>query len=233
MSIPPSASWTIRKIFKLRSLVQPWIKSVVGNGLDTFLWLDNWHPLGPLFSRFGERVVYNLGRSLFSKVASIISNDSWCWPRSRNAVTKEIIEHTPTTLVPNSGQSDFVVWLLNAHGFTIKSAWDSIREVKIDVTWWKVVWFKPHIPHWAIIQWLAIHGRLATKDRLQNWGTVPNTSCVLCNASLESHLHLFFMCPYSSYIVGQLLRICGYRRGLISLDQEIGWASQHMTGNGL
>ncbi|KAG5526229.1 hypothetical protein RHGRI_032493 [Rhododendron griersonianum] len=30
-----------------------------------------------------------------------------------------------------------------------------------------------------------------------------------------------------------LLRICGYRRGLIRLDHEIGWASQHMTGNGL
>ncbi|KAI8546525.1 hypothetical protein RHMOL_Rhmol07G0125000 [Rhododendron molle] len=41
------------------------------------------------------------------------------------------------------------------------------------------------------------------------------------------------MCPYSSYIVGQLLRICGYCRGLIRLDQEIGWASQHFIGNGL
>ncbi|KAG5533435.1 hypothetical protein RHGRI_027563 [Rhododendron griersonianum] len=136
-------------------------------------------------------------------------------------------------LVPNPSQFDSVVWLLNAHGFSIKSAWDNIREVKLDVTWWKVVWFKAHIPRWAIIQWLAVHGRLATKDRLQNWGLVPNTLCVLCSASLESHLHLFFMCPYSSYIVGQLLRICGYRRGLISLNQEIDWASRHMTGNGL
>ncbi|KAG5552542.1 hypothetical protein RHGRI_010578 [Rhododendron griersonianum] len=72
-----------------------------------------------------------------------------------------------------------------------------------------------------------------TKDRLQKWGVVPNDVCVLCDAATESHLHLFFLCPYSSYIVGQLLRICGYRRGLIRLDHEIGWASQHMTGNGL
>ncbi|KAG5564918.1 hypothetical protein RHGRI_000951 [Rhododendron griersonianum] len=33
--------------------------------------------------------------------------------------------------------------------------------------------------------------------------------------------------------IDYLLRICGYRRGLIRLDHEIGWASQHMTGNGL
>lgn len=39
--IPASASWTIRKLLKLRSLVHPWITHVVGNGKNTFLWLDN------------------------------------------------------------------------------------------------------------------------------------------------------------------------------------------------
>lgn len=41
------------------------------------LWLDNWHTLGPLFQRFGNRVVFNLGRSLRARVCSIIvSNEN-------------------------------------------------------------------------------------------------------------------------------------------------------------
>lgn len=66
------------------------IKSVVRDGRETFLWLDQWHPLGILFQRYEERVVRNLDRSLrakvFSeqrifkaKVASIIDQDSWKW----------------------------------------------------------------------------------------------------------------------------------------------------------
>lgn len=64
MSVPVSASWTIRKIFRLRTYVQPWITYVVGNGYNIFLWLDNWHPLGPLKTKFGSRFVYNLGRTI-------------------------------------------------------------------------------------------------------------------------------------------------------------------------
>ncbi|KAI8543394.1 hypothetical protein RHMOL_Rhmol08G0214000 [Rhododendron molle] len=61
VKIPHEASWTIRKIFKLRANVQPWIKCVIGDGKATFLWFDNWHSLGPLYQRFGESVVFNLG----------------------------------------------------------------------------------------------------------------------------------------------------------------------------
>ncbi|XP_058218842.1 uncharacterized protein LOC131329621 [Rhododendron vialii] len=130
MCTPPYSSWTIRKIFKLRSLVQPWIKSVVGDGLETFPWLDNWHPLGPLFSRYGERVVFNLGRSLSSKVASIISNASWNWPKRRNAVTKEIIENTPTALVPNSGQSDSTYSTIDIHALELDRFLLSLDRLK-------------------------------------------------------------------------------------------------------
>lgn len=72
MDTPCDASWTVQKVFSLRGLGQPLIKYMIGNGLDTFLWLDNWHPLGPLYNRFGSEVVFNLGRSLQAKVSSII-----------------------------------------------------------------------------------------------------------------------------------------------------------------
>lgn len=69
-------SYNCFKFFKLRPLVQPWITYLVGNGNKTFLRLDNWHPLGPLLAKFGAGVVYNLGRNLFAKVASIVVDQS-------------------------------------------------------------------------------------------------------------------------------------------------------------
>lgn len=69
IKVPIEASWTIRQLFKLRDVVQKWITVRVGNGDSTFLWLDNWRPVGLLFKRFGEAVVQNKGISLQAKVA--------------------------------------------------------------------------------------------------------------------------------------------------------------------
>ncbi|KAL7196746.1 hypothetical protein ACSBR1_036705 [Camellia fascicularis] len=49
MKIPIDASWTVRKMFKVRDIARPCIESVIGNGKNTYLWHDNWHPLGPLY----------------------------------------------------------------------------------------------------------------------------------------------------------------------------------------
>lgn len=63
--VPPSAASTIRKIFSLRVVVQPWIRSIIGDGQVTFLWLDNWHPSRLLKYRFeGQWLITCLGVKL-------------------------------------------------------------------------------------------------------------------------------------------------------------------------
>ena len=58
---PPSqSSWYWKKLLKLRDIVRPMLKHRIGNGCGTFLWYDNWHPLGPLLDKFGNRVVYDV-----------------------------------------------------------------------------------------------------------------------------------------------------------------------------
>lgn len=56
MSVPHDASWTLRKIFQLRPLVQPLVQYIIGNEHNTILWLDHWHAIGPSFQQFGQRV---------------------------------------------------------------------------------------------------------------------------------------------------------------------------------
>lgn len=101
MPLPQDSSWTMRKIFKLPPLAQSVIKSVKGNGQSTFLWPDNWHPMGPsppLHLVFGDRTGFNMGRNLHAEVSSVIENGRWRWPRTRSSVTQEIMHATPSFL---------------------------------------------------------------------------------------------------------------------------------------
>lgn len=95
------------KLLGLRQLSQPLIRYQIGNGAQTFLWWDNWHPIGPLYARLGDRVVNNVGRSLRANVASIIDNGAWKWPRLRNPLIQTIIIQTPQNLIPHPDKRGF------------------------------------------------------------------------------------------------------------------------------
>ena len=108
---------------------------IIGDGKDTFLWLNNWQPLVPLYKRFGEGIVYNLGRSLSAKIESIISDCNGKCPRSRNKIAHQIIENTPATLQPRVHCPDEEVWIHTTSGrYSTKSAWEAIRTIRDKVT---------------------------------------------------------------------------------------------------
>ncbi|KAI8555076.1 hypothetical protein RHMOL_Rhmol05G0146400 [Rhododendron molle] len=159
----------MRKLLGLKRLGQSLIKYQISNGERTFLWWDNWHPLGPLYDRFGDRVVHNVGKSLRAKVASIVENGAWRWPRLRNPLIQTIIFYTPQNLVPHPEMVDLVIWVPHPRGiFTIKSAWEAIQEKLPIQTRFKVVWDSHNVPRWSFILWLTALHRLSTKDRLRN-----------------------------------------------------------------
>ncbi|KAI8531403.1 hypothetical protein RHMOL_Rhmol11G0133800 [Rhododendron molle] len=109
MGLRYDVSWTIRKIFQLREVCHPLIRYQIGNGTSTFLWLNNWHSLGPLYKRFGENMCSNIERSLQAKVSTIIKEGDWAWPRPRNRYIQEINTNTPSSFTPNSLNEDGVV----------------------------------------------------------------------------------------------------------------------------
>lgn len=53
-------SLALRKLMKLRAVAVDFIRYMVGNGRDVWIWQANWHPFGPLIRRFGSRIVYDL-----------------------------------------------------------------------------------------------------------------------------------------------------------------------------
>ncbi|XP_010557028.1 PREDICTED: uncharacterized protein LOC104826166 isoform X1 [Tarenaya hassleriana] len=52
-TINPSSrfSWNLRKLIGLKELVRPLLKKKLGDGHNTYFWLDNWTDLGPLIGR--------------------------------------------------------------------------------------------------------------------------------------------------------------------------------------
>ena len=81
--------------------------------------------------------------------------------------------------------------------FSVKEVWGAISEDSPKVLWYDYVWFSQYIPRHTFILWVAIKGRLKTKDRIAKWFNIHDQLCHLCKSENESHNHLFFTCPYS------------------------------------
>lgn len=84
----------------------------------------------------GAGVVYNLGRSLTTKVASFIANNEWQWPRRRNTMLpgkfRTILQVPCFEMYPRKT----VFWNLNGNGqSSIKSALQALVKTKPTVTW--------------------------------------------------------------------------------------------------
>lgn len=199
--MPADPSWVWRKLLNLRHLVQPFIRHFIGNGENTSMWYDLWHPLGPLLDKFGSRIVYDSGLPLNAKVSLIVHNAGWTFPITQTWELNEVRRHLP----PLRGSRDQVRWTLNASGqFSIASLWEELRIPSPKVRWHKAVWFSGHIPKCSFITWLAIQGRLSTEDRLVLFGIKSISQCSFCLGS-ESHDHLFFNCSFSTRVWNAML----------------------------
>jgi hypothetical protein len=53
-------------------------KFEVGDGKHIQLWMDNWHPYGALFEKYGYRVIYDSQSRVDAKLASVLLNGEWC-----------------------------------------------------------------------------------------------------------------------------------------------------------
>ncbi|XP_056691752.1 uncharacterized protein [Spinacia oleracea] len=63
--------------------------------------------------------------------------------------------------------------------------------------WTNAVWGRLGHPKHRFIIWLALLGRLNTKDRLLKIGVTTDNTCLLCGIAVEDHRHLFSGCPFS------------------------------------
>ncbi|XP_043696657.1 uncharacterized protein LOC122647302 [Telopea speciosissima] len=103
------ASRVWRKILACRPLVLQAIRSNIGDGQSTYLWLDNWHPRGILLHQITPRSIYSSDFHRLSLVADILDHNGWAPPPagpSLTAIWNEL--HSVTRRPISSG--DCVTW---------------------------------------------------------------------------------------------------------------------------
>lgn len=103
-------TWNWRKMLKLRTILRPMIKHIVGDGKRIYLWHDNWHPVGPLSPKFGYRLIYDSGLHFQAKLNAVINGTDWFWPATRSNDMVGVQASLCGSLTPSSS-SDVVLWL--------------------------------------------------------------------------------------------------------------------------
>lgn len=207
---------------------------IVGNGENTNFWYDYWHPIGPLFQKFSENMLYAFRMTKLEKVAECIQEGNWPWPTGRRntAEIRQLKQNTPTSFLPKSDAADRVIWVGNNSGnFTLKDAMKMIYQDSPRVEWYGLVWGKGFVPRYSFILWLACPRKLTTKDRVNSWGIQVEQQCGLCKQEDECLDHLFFQCAAVKNVWRKMLRLCGECKELCILTSDLNWLAEKWKTN--
>ncbi|GJR22247.1 putative ribonuclease H-like domain-containing protein [Tanacetum coccineum] len=116
-----------------------------------------WNEKSPLCNLINYSTLLYDSDAMKIKVADLISEDGWKWPRA--------------------------VWI-NKKGkeksFSVNDVWKGIKCNSTKVIWYNHVWFTQCVPRHSFILWMAIRGRLKTQDRLSKWLNIQDMSCLFC-----------------------------------------------------
>ncbi|XP_026396584.1 uncharacterized protein LOC113291242 [Papaver somniferum] len=158
MKTPHDSTWLWRRVIENRPIARKLLGSMIGDGASTSFLQDNWHP----------------------------KDGTWIFPSpcSDNALTSF---HQISIVDINVNEKDLVVWRPStSEKFTMKDTYKAIFPHGDPIFWHYIVWFKLHIPRHSLIAWVALYGRLKTRDKLIKRGVSENENCVLCDTGRES-----------------------------------------------
>ncbi|GKC32324.1 RNA-directed DNA polymerase, eukaryota, reverse transcriptase zinc-binding domain protein [Tanacetum coccineum] len=205
-------SWGWKQILSLRNKVRNFIHFKIGNGKKFLFWFDKWNVYGPLCKLVYYASIMQSSLIMKTKVADLISNKKWNWPRRWSERFREVLEIQVPTI--NEEFEDKAIWF-NKKGkekiFCVSEVWKGMKNDSPKVIWCNHVWFSQCVPRHSFILWMAIKGRLKTQDRLSRWLTIQDMKCPLCRQCKDYHNHLFFSCNYSRRLWERL-------KGLANLD---------------
>ncbi|XP_077237378.1 uncharacterized protein LOC143879071 [Tasmannia lanceolata] len=223
--MPSSPSWGFRGILQTREKMKKLVCYAIGDGKGIDFWKQPWHPNGAI-SDLVSAGSFNIHPKNV-QVSQLYFGNSW-HPHLQDL--KEII----STAIITPGSLNMAVWKPSSSGeFDSKSAWNSIRKKSPLINWAPSIWFPGHVPKFASTAWLALHGRLTTRDRLGFLGPNRDLKCPLCHTVHESIDHIFFRCSYSRWVWNSVLWRFNLRKNpkrSLLLEEE--WLRSYSRGKG-
>ncbi|XP_026419449.1 uncharacterized protein LOC113315375 [Papaver somniferum] len=131
------------------------------------------------------------------------NEEGWYFPDSMDEDMSNTVEKLKIVELDQIAL-DTIVWKPSASGaYTMKDTYKCLDGYGDVVQWQSIVWFKSHVPRNSFITWLALHGRLKTKEKMVQWGLSQVDDCKLCE-----------------YMEGAIIKNGVYQRDLQLLDGE-------------
>ena len=111
------------------------------------------------------RYISNAGLNLNDKVSDVVFNGTRSWPTAWYD-TFPVLINVPTPSL-NDDQPDTLHWRMrdgSCRSFSVRDAWNSVREQGNKVEWFHMVWSRFSIPRHATHLWLVMRNRLKSHD---------------------------------------------------------------------
>jgi hypothetical protein len=203
-SIDHNASYTWKTLLRARQWCKGLITKNIVNGDTTSLWFDPWINGTSLIDNVGWNAMTVL-RGSDKKVSDLISNNKW--KQNINFVPTQYHQTIHNINIQPQMEKDHWKWIPSNNGqYTLKSAWNQLRNKQSELFWTKIIWGKGCAPKMSTCALLAIQNKLKTKVRISRWNTNIDQQCNLCTNHLEDRDHLFFNCPYSSKLLENVMQ---------------------------
>lgn len=204
----PSNAW--RSILFGRELILAGLKRVIGNGLDTNVWIDKW-----LFEENARRPV-NL-QSLMNinlKVHELIDPLTRTW---NVALLRDLFPLNDDNLImkqqPWSEIDDFYCWAgTNNRVYNVKTGYELSSKRAHKRLFFEAgefpsinpildnIWLLKISSKIQVFLWKAVKGAIAVEDRLRSRGIHVNDGCYMCAEEFETVNHILFQCPVARQV---------------------------------
>ncbi|XP_071926081.1 uncharacterized protein [Coffea arabica] len=187
------ATGTWRRLVAIRHMAEQNIRWSLGEGLVDF-WKDRWVFHEPL-----ETVVDRSLKPHFI-VSEFITRDGWDETRLAQWVPGFVIQAIKD--VPHDlDRKDMMVWVPSpTGGFTVKSAWDVLRQRRHRSVVDSLLWPSILPAKMSFFAWRLVRNFLPLDVTLRDRGLILPSRCGCCYLEEEALLHVFLTGPVASEV---------------------------------
>ncbi|CAA0406188.1 unnamed protein product [Arabidopsis thaliana] len=204
----PSYAW--QSILYGRDLLIKGLKKRIGNGENTFVWVDKW-----LFDGQNKRPnQIQVMVDIELKVSHLIDPISKTW---NLPIMRKLFPWEDINLIreqrPLVSREDFYCWSGTISGsYTVKSGYDLIsRNIHQEIfkeaeanpsvnPLYDSIWHLFTAPKIKTFLWKVLKGAVAVEDRLRTRGIRIYDGCLMCKEENETINHILFQCPLARQV---------------------------------